>query len=544
MPTLLCVPIMVESVDRALSEAAQAGEHGADLVEYRVDELFSGPEDEDDVLRLVERSPLPCILTCRPVWEGGHYDGEEDARIAMFERLGRSASPPAFIDAELAALARSANERLKIGLALGDAGAAPRLILSSHDFTGRPPDLTRRVLAMQTHASASVHKVAFRARSLRDNLELFDLAAQSATPTIALAMGEFGLPSRVLAPKFGAFLTFASLREASATAPGQPTIAELLERYRFRSIGPSTRVYGVIGWPVAHSMGPLLHNAGFEHTGHDGVYLPLPVAPGQGEASYASFKATLLELLAHTGLGLAGCSVTLPYKEHLVRLAREQHWPLDNDADACGAANTLTAHRDARGNVESVRVGNTDAHAVLACLERAAGPLHARPVTILGAGGVARAAAFALTRAGAVVTVTNRSPQRAQTLAAQAGALGHCRAVPWETRHETGAEVFVQCTPVGMAGGPEGSPLEPARINGNATLLETVYNPVRTRLLSAAHDAGWRTVDGVDMFVEQGAAQFEEWTGRPAPREMFSRLVRGALSASAQEATDGGHNGA
>lgn len=539
MPTLLCVPIMAESVDRARADAIRAAELGADIVEYRIDRLFDSSDDEPEVLRLVEDSPLPCIVTCRPTWEGGHYDGDEDQRIALYEKLGAADHPPAYIDAELAAYTGSANKRQKLDLAADHPGqqrdVRTRLILSTHDFKGRPQDLTRRLLALQAQPAAAVCKIAFRARSLRDNLELFDILAERAKPTIALGMGEFGLASRILAPKFGAFLTFASLRDESATAPGQPTITDLLDTYRFRSIGPATRVYGIVGWPVGHSMSPLIHNAGFEEVGHDGVYLPLPIAVGEdGAGAYESFKATMLELVHHPRLDFGGCSVTMPHKENLVRLAREQGWTLDEVSSRSGAANTLVLERGASGRLTGASVANTDAAAAIGCLARELGDPDGASVLVLGAGGVARAICFGLAAAGARVTISNRSTSRADDLAAGINHdfPGAAASLPWEARATAAPDACVNCTPIGMTGGPapDDSPLPPEAFDtGNRTLLETVYAPVRTRLLSQARDAGWQTVDGASMFVDQGARQFELWTSHPAPRDRFDRLVRDAL---------------
>lgn len=555
MPTLLCVPIMVRSVESAHAIAIQAREHGADLVEYRVDELFNGPEDEGLVLRLVADSPLPCILTCRPTWEGGHYDGEDAARIALFERLGAAERPPRYIDVELAAYTRSANLRQKVNLAVEhpkqQRDLRTTLILSTHDFAGRPADLTRRMLAMGAEPAAGIHKVAFRARSLRDNLELFDLLTDRTKPTIALGMGEFGLASRVLAPKFGGFLTFASLRPEETTAPGQPTLTELLGTYRFREIGPATKVYGIVGWPVGHSMSPLIHNAGFAEVGHDGVYVPLPIAAGgpgltdgsdaasgasDPEASYASFKATMLELVHHPRLDFAGCSMTMPHKENLVRLALEQGWTLDDASAQSRTANTLRIERSAKGAVAGASVANTDAAAALACLVGQLGGLAGRRIAVLGAGGVARAIAFALASAGASVEIFNRSRPRAEAIARDVSeaipGVGPIGVEDWEARTGAEAEAFINCTSIGMTGGPapDASPL-PAEVlaHGNRVAMETVYHPVRTRMLSEARDAGWRTIDGVEMFVGQGVRQFELWTGLPAPHALFRRLVRGAL---------------
>ncbi|MFG0285786.1 MAG: type I 3-dehydroquinate dehydratase [Phycisphaerales bacterium JB039] len=528
MTTLLCVPITVTDATQALAAAARAAELGADLVELRIDEFFSGSGEAgeiEQIVRMVADSPVPTIVTCRPVWEGGAYDGDEDARVSLFERLGAADRPPRYIDVELAAYARSANFRSKVHLAVDHPGQrrdlATGLILSLHDFAGRPADLTRRLLAMQAEAAAKVLKIAFRARTVRDNLELFDILGQRDRPTIALGMGECGLLSRVLAPKFGAFLTFASLSEQQRSAPGQPTVVELLERYRFRSIGPATRVYGVVGWPVGHSLSPDIHNAGFAAVGHDGVLLPLPVAE-----SYESFKATVLELAEHPRLDLAGLAVTLPHKQHMVRLAREVGWSIDAAAAAIGAANTLAIRRDAGGRPQPL-VTNTDAGAISALLKQELGPLPGRTVAIIGAGGVARAAAWALAEAGAEVILYNRTPERAAALADDLGKPA-VSGRPLDAMYTRPHDAYINATSVGMAGGPapEASPVDIQRLQpAPSLLLETIYAPAVTPLLGACAAAGWGAIGGARMFVAQGEAQFRLWTGAAPPAGLFASVV-------------------
>ncbi|MDX2147965.1 MAG: type I 3-dehydroquinate dehydratase [Planctomycetota bacterium] len=609
MPTLLCVPITVHDEAAALADASEAQRAGADLVEFRIDEFFSGDEgDFAKVARLASASPLPCIVTCRAAFEGGAYDGDDMARVSLYERLGNPAAaseqPPRFIDCELETYTRSANLKQKVNLAVhADAAASKKrvrpelassLILSVHDFAGRPGDLSRRLLRLRSEPAASVHKLAFRARSLRDNLELFDILRQADRPTIALGMGEFGLMSRVLAPKFGGFLTFASLRPASATAPGQPTMGELLELFRFRSINPRTRVLGVVGWPVGHSMSPRIHNAAFEHVGADAVYVPLPVAASDDrEASFIAFKATLLELIEHDGLDFAGCSVTLPHKENLVRLAREQGWSLDDTSNAVGAANTLVVDRS-RPEQLACAVLNTDGPGAMQWIRDTLrrptvepgvgptiGPIAGDEVThevgaasrdpvagqrfaIIGAGGVARVIAYELARAGGVVDVFNRSQDRARELCnvinhalySGTGPTTGGQTAPCGARSPAVAPValsafaeshgrhafagVINCTPVGMKGGPDpdGSPISFDDLRGAPSVaFDTVYNPIRTSFLARAELAGWKARDGVGMFVAQGLRQFHAWTRIwSGPKNLdvelhalFDRIVRDAL---------------
>jgi 3-dehydroquinate dehydratase/shikimate dehydrogenase len=412
---------------------------------------------------------------------------------------------------------------------------------------------------MQSEPAASVIKVAYAARSIRDNLELFDMLEEGAggRPMIALGVGRFGLMSRVLAPKFGGFLTFASLHEAAATAPGQPTVRDLLDVYRFESMTPHTRVYAIIGWPVEHSLGPLVHNAGFESlapeadadsgAGFDGVYIPMPVPP-----EWEHFKATLMALIDHPRLDFHGCSVTVPHKQHLVRFAREAlaltdddiEWSLDDLSDICGAANTLVVERDAAGSALRARVMNTDAPAAAACLQGVIGDLSGKRIVLVGAGGVSRAIAAGLLAVGARVVVVNRNRGNADKLvtelnAARKGRLdaGELVAADQESLGRTPCDAIVNCTPVGMNGGPDPnrSPVSVEQLRECSAggpppvVFDTVYNPLRTPLLKQASLAGHRTIDGVGMFVRQAAEQFAAWTGHPAPAALFEEIAREAL---------------
>jgi 3-dehydroquinate dehydratase / shikimate dehydrogenase len=567
MATLVCASILVEDPAAALAAAREALDGGADLVEFRIDPFFSGgsgkPDAHDEhaapvddsagleyeirqVLHLVADSPLPCIVTCRPVSEGGYYDGDDAARISLFERLGTAFGdgehPPRFLDVELSTVERSANIRQKVNLAIDHPeqlrDVRTSLILSLHDFAGRPADLSRQLLRMQGERSAKVLKVAYRARSLRDNIELFEMLAGRDRPMIALAMGEYGLMSRVLAGKFGAFLTFAGLRDQTATAPGQPSLNELLGLYRFRSISRDTRVYGVIGYPVAQSLSPHIHNAGFEAVNHDGVYLPLPIAGGGGTdgGGYESLKATLGELMDFVPLHFSGVSITHPHKENLVRLAREMGWQMSPFASACGAGNTLLVERDSGGSISTVRVSNSDAPALLACLRSALGEIRGRRVVILGSGGLAKAAAMILAWSGATPIICARRPEMAEKLAAQVVESGAgAETADWQSRSSIPCDAIVNCTPLGMTGTSASaeSPLSPEdcrRLPPGTLVFDTVYNPALTPLLRAAQAAGLRTVDGVSMFVHQAADQFTMWTGTPQPLALFERIVREQLS--------------
>ncbi len=532
--TLICAPVMVDGESDAARAVLDAGALGADLVELRIDPLAERADLElaSAVLApLLDAAPLPCVVTCRSESEGGLYGGPPELALDLYEVACRHARPPRYIDVEHALLGRRADVRSRVGELTRGTGVG--LIVSWHDFRGRPPSLMRTVEAMRGVAGADVLKIAFRARSLRDNLEVFDLLAERDRPTIALAMGEAGSMSRVLAPKFGGLLTFASVTDESATAPGQPTIAELEGTYRFREIGRGTRVLGVIGDPVSHSIGPEVHNAALEALGQDAVYVRMPVA-----GSWESFKATVVSLLEHRSLDFAGASVTLPHKEHLLRLALEdttRRWEVEGVARRAGAANTVAV-----GPGGDCVVTNTDVEGIVGPLREALGEsLRGARVSVLGAGGAARAAAAGLTEAGARVTIHARRVERARAIADALADNSHPPPVAarWDEGLEPGTLAVVNCTPIGMSTG--GSPGESALsdgsiegLGGEAVVFDTVYRPLETPLIRRARSRGLRTIDGLAMFTRQASEQIRAWTGREAPSGLIERLSREIFASS------------
>lgn len=520
--TKLCVPIMVDSAEQARADSLAARDAGADLVELRLDRFT---DDRDAAALLVKDCPLPCIVTIRPDWEGGEYDGDDMYRVALIEYIGVECHGhgPAYFDVELAAYDRSANLRHKVMLVV-DHHEQPRptdtgLILSSHDFDTRPSDLIRRVQAMANYHSCRVVKLAWRARSLRDNLEAFEIIRDRAKPTIALCMGEAGLMSRVLAKKFGALLTFAAIDKTRGTAPGQPTIEELKTLYRWEKLNPETQVFGVIGHPVGHSMSPAIHNAGFDAIDYNGVYLPMPIPP-----EYEHFKATVASFLAEPSLHFRGASVTIPHKQNLLRFVQEMDGEIEPLAARIGAANTLTVRDDG-----SLYASNTDyaaaLDAVCDAMKIAREQLAGKRVAVLGAGGAARAVVAGYTHYGAEVTVYNRTAEKAAQLAGEFNA-AHAAL---DAVGDSEFDILINCTPIGMHPHTDDTPLDLAQHTSSAeqrpVVFDTIYNPVETRLLREAKQAGCPTVSGVEMFVRQAAVQFELWTGQAAPIERFRQVV-------------------
>lgn len=524
--TLIAASIAVHAADEvssALERAHVAAKSGANLIEWRIDGLAEEANPLPAAQRLVRESPRPCIVTCRPTSEGGDYGGDDSSRVSLFEALAAGDHPPRYIDVELATYERSENLRQKVRLAATHP-RQPRdlqtsLILSAHDFDRRPADLLQRIERMTADESCAVIKVAWMARSLRDNLEAFELLATRRKPTIALCMGRFGLMSRVLAPKFGGFLTFATDTAQEMTAPGQPTIEELKSRYRFDAITETTKVFGVIGWPIEHSRSPQVHNAGFAAIDFDGVYVPLPIPP-----EYEHFKATVGAMIDDPRLTFRGASVTIPHKENLVRFVRERGGRLNLISERIGAGNTLIA--SATG---AVSCANTDAPAAVESLcegmDIAREELKSKRIAVLGAGGVARAVAGGLLAEGAAVVIFNRNEARATQLAKDLA----CLVTTDSGKIDTGKpdalacgcfHAFINCTPLGMQGGPapDESPLgDDVPLNDEVTVMDTVYAPMRTPLIQLAESRGARVITGESMFLKQAAMQFRMWTGCDLP---------------------------
>ncbi len=497
-PTRIAVPI-ISGRPSLREQLAAARAAGADLAELRVD-LIRDVQAVTAVLR--GHRPLPLILTVRSAAEGGAWTAGEPARVETLLRL--AAERPDYLDVELATWRADAQLRA----ALAALPARPQLILSHHDLGTTPTDLAA-VCDLLADTPADILKAVFTAHDAADALRvLSELRRRAATrPTILLAMGEAGLATRVLARSCGAFLTFAALDPRHGSAPGQPTLAELRSVYRWDALGPDTRVYGVVGWPVAHSQSPLIHNAALAAAHIDAVYLPLPVAPGSGDFARFMHAADVDPARA-----LRGLSVTIPHKEHAFRWLLEHGHTCTPRAYRCAAVNTLI--RDADGTWSG---DNTDVAGVLAALRASPGGLEhlrGRPAAVLGAGGAARAVLAALADLACPVTIYNRSAARAAQLAQEM----RCDWRPWDQRQAHAAEMLFNCTAVGMWPAVDESPLPEAALHPGMLVFDTIYRPAETCLLRIARARGCEVVDGVAMFIGQAEEQFRRWHGADPPQ--------------------------
>jgi len=265
-------------------------------------------------------------------------------------------------------------------------------------------------------------------------------------------------------------------------------------------IDGTTELYGIIGFPVRHSLSPALHNAGFAALGLNKVYLPFP-APDAGSA-IDGLKA----------LGVKGASVTIPHKEAVIPHLDE----IDPLAERIGAVNTLV--------IENGRVSgsNTDWLGALRALEEKT-RVKGAAVLLLGGGGSARAIGFGLVQTGARVVIANRNRKRGEKLAREIGA----GFVPLAEAARIRADILINATSVGMES--DEIPVPEREVAHFPVVMDIVYAPLETRLLAAARRHGCTVVDGLSMLLHQGVAQFELWTGQEPPLDVMREALMTAL---------------
>ncbi|MFQ5489562.1 MAG: shikimate dehydrogenase [Phycisphaerae bacterium] len=515
--TKLVTSILASSPSAAATVARDVQARGGRWIEIRLDG-WSATDDDFDALAAA-LPPGSWIATCRSVDEGGHAEADTMTRVSRLIAAGLAGA--GFVDFEFADWQRSANIRQKIQLAVTrnrTPGTPPAgLILSAHDFSDRPDNPAALPAEIARQESAACVKLAWRARDITDNLLALDLLRASPVPAIVLCMGPAGLLSRVLAGKFSAFATYCAPQADAATAPGQPELDAMLRHYRFDKIGGDTKLFGVIGDPVAHSMSPVLFNACFDAHDQDAVYLPLLVA---GDAD--TFNRFMAGLAERPWLDAAGFSVTVPHKQHAAAFLGDHVDPL---AAQIGAVNTLVRRADGYFGHNTDHAGALDAITDALGCDRS--DLADLPVEVLGAGGAARAIVAGLRHCGAHVTLFNRNATRARELA-QAFS---CRSKPWEDRGgDHDVRLVINCTPLGMWPNVDETPLPAERLEGQPVVFDTVYNPMETRLLREARLAGCVTVDGVSMFIHQAAAQYRLWFDEGLDKAFLRSVLTRQLS--------------
>jgi 3-dehydroquinate dehydratase/shikimate dehydrogenase len=500
----LCVAITGSSPQEMIDKATEVLKETT-FLEFRLDYLAK-PLLALPPLKhfLAEHGAATAIATCRLKENGGRFDGSKTAALEIL--LKAASSGFQLVDIELESIEKLPKTTMS---QLHEAGAA--VIISYHDFHATK-DLDA-IYHRITPFAPDFIKVVPTARSLSDNLTLMRFLErvedESNSTVVGICMGDPGIISRVLGLRAGSAFTFAAANEGEETAPGQIAARTLLETYRVDQVDAATKVYGVAGNPIRSSLSPLMMNTAFRRETVNAVYLGLQTS-----------KADDLFKLARE-VPIQGLSITMPLKQDVMPLL-ERTDPL---SAKIGSVNTILRAQDGK-----FYGFNTDVAGIVQPLERRLALKNAK-VLVIGAGGAARAAVFGCRDKGAEVFILNRTPETAQKLAKQSGS----KTIKRDAIAKIHFDVIINATSIGMAGtaskSTPASPLAAEEINARY-VFDLVYNPVETPFLRLARQKGIPVITGVEMFIQQGARQFEIWTGKPAPEEEMLRVVLHSLRQS------------
>ncbi len=502
----VCVALTGATAAEMLEKAAAAAKE-TPFLEFRLDYLDK-PAAALPKFRafLAEHTEVTAIATCRRAENGGKFEGPVAAQLDILLKAAEPATPGDTQSAfELVDLEVESAEALKPAqfAKLQQTGAA--IVCSWHDFQ-KTGDLDAVYARMQPFAPDLV-KIVPTAKTLTDNVTLlrFIERVSDTANIVGICMGDAGVVSRVLGLRAGATFTFAAASAGEETGPGQLAARTLVETYRIEEVDAATKVFGVAGDPVGKSLSPLMMNTAFRRETVNAVYLALQTAKVED----------LVALISQ--IPIQGVSITMPHKQAI--LPYLEH--MDPLSQKIGAVNTVTRFE---GKLYGM---NTDVAGIVVPLQKRI-EIKGAKILVLGAGGSARAAVFALRDKGAEVFILNRTPETAAKLAKQSGA----KVLKPEALAKSAFDVILNATPVGMAGNSAKPILTAADFDkGLKTKLvfDIVYNPIDTPLIRLARQQNIPVITGIEMFVQQGVRQFEIWTGKPAPEEEMLRVVLHAL---------------
>jgi len=499
--TTICVPVCVrraEQLPGAVDLAARVG----DVVELRLDYLDEPGAAIPVVRELTNRIAVPIIVTMRSPEQGGAGSHSYEERRRFWSCA--KDLPKVLFDMELDLVTQAEESSMDWN----------RVICSHHDFDGVPSNIDQLNQSMAA-TPAKIIKIAVQANDAIDCIPIFHLmerAQREGREIIAIAMGQPGIMTRILGPSRGSFLTYASFGEDSKTAPGQLDAKDLRDLYRVDQIDRETQVFGIIGHPVGHSLSPRIHNAAFATSHLNAVYLPIEVRDAREFIlRMAHPKSRELDW------NLRGLSVTAPHKSTVMGFL---DW-IDPSAIEIGAVNTIVVRDD------QLLGYNTDAAGFIAPLREKFGSLKGVTCAITGAGGAARAVLWALRNAGANITLFARDVEKASELSNQYG-------VPCEPLANARFESFdivVNATPLGTQGEHADQTAATAdQLRGVRLAYDLVYNPIETRFLREAREAGCETLSGLEMLLAQAVVQFKLWTDREPDRQTIRHAVTSVLT--------------
>lgn len=467
----ICVAIKGPSIEEASQQITQALPH-ADIIELRLD-LF-GIRDLSSIQSLRTKFPIPMIFTLRSRQQGGEYNESETVRLSEMRQL--ASLKPEYLDIESEVPKSFIQE-------ISSHYPQIKIILSNHNFINTPDNLDILLQEMRK-IPASFYKIAVTAANSIDTLRLLSWCQQAGNNNdlIAISMGQYGEISRIVGPLFGSCITYACLDDTLSTAPGQLSAKILAERYHYKSLNPHTALYGLIGNPVTKSISDVAHNASLRELGLNAVYIKIPITPDE-----------LPEFLkiART-LPFKGLSVTMPLKEAV--MSHIDH--INDEAKAIGAVNTLKFDQ---GKIYGI---NTDGIGALNAIEKHI-TIKGKKVTLIGAGGAAKAIAYEAHKRGALLTILNRDIEKAKKIASDLGCVAAAlNAISFSAHADY--DLLINCTPSPM-------PIPEEYLRPSAYIMDITTRPKETELLQAAQKKGCSLIYGYEMFVQQAQEQLAWW---------------------------------
>jgi 3-dehydroquinate dehydratase/shikimate dehydrogenase len=497
----LCLCLTAKTLERNLAILEKYRKY-ADLAELRVDCLE--PDERFLIRRFPGQAGLPVILTIRRDIDGGRFTGGEGARISLLSKGLAFADADrrrnfAYVDLEEDLDVPSLEEAART--------FGTRIIRSFHNTTGVDRNLAARIRRLNRVGDELV-KAAVTPHTTEELLHVFRAGQETADlDKILLCMGSGGAASRILAEKFGSWLSYVSAlaeEDAPPGAPGQMDARELAELYRFRSITGKTSVYGVVGYPLKATGSPLFFNTVFGLENTDAVYIPFPAD------SLDTFMTLAKEM------GICGLSVTVPYKEAVLA-----HLSLRSpEVNAIGACNTVIRFADGWRGVNTDGRGFSDS--LLEFIDRK--NLRGKKITIIGAGGASRAVAAETYRLGGKALILNRTILRARNLAAPYKFLWGGLDNQGIAMMDKYSDIIIQTTSAGMEGEEAQDPLAAYTFSGREAVMDLIYQPEVTPFLKRAGAAGCRILNGFDMLVRQARYQYTEFMGKEFPAQLMSRV--------------------
>jgi 3-dehydroquinate dehydratase / shikimate dehydrogenase len=497
----VCVAITAPNPSE-LVEKAEGMVRDNSFMEFRLDYISKPALALPKIKHFLDtHAGVVVVATCRRAASGGKFRGSIASQLDVLAKA--SAAGCQLVDVELQTVQKCKPAQLQ------KLRARSGVILSFHDFRGTKK--LDETLEKMRAFPADFYKVVSTATTLSDNVSMIQFLSRHADnhSLVGVCMGEQGVISRVLGVRAGSIFTFGAASAGEETAPGQITAQELRSVYRIEQVDVATRVYGVAGDPVAHSLSPAIMNAAFRRENVNAVYLKL----------HAKTLKDLMNCVRE--IPIHGLSVTMPYKEAIIPYLDNT----DSHTTKIGACNTVVRAQDGK-----LYGFNTDTSGVVRPLERRLSTLQDAKILVLGAGGAARAAVFGLKERGAEVYILNRNLAAAKKLAHRARA----RSLKRADLKKLAFDVIINATPVGM-GNTRETPLQEKEINARY-VFDMIYDPVETRLMKLAKERGAQLISGAEMFVHQAARQFEIWTGKPAPQDDMLQVVALALQERAARA--------